>query len=399
MKKLTTLLFVLLLGIQLIAQNPEFTKSELKIIKKSTKLYDKKKYGEAIKILEPVANNHKKNATLWNNLCLMYEQQYYSFKSLGNFTISGGDGSSDALIQELTEMLNGGYYKKQYILTLRKATLYHNDLESVGMKLRALLIDSRYPVDTAVSKSGKNHFNTAESYFMKADYPNAIKYYKKALDSDPDYYKAYLYLGDCYYQNGKLEEAEEIFKECADSFPNLMEPIKFYFDAQYNQKDFGKAYESALRALFVYPDIGMQLKFDRVCTKLNKSYNQHWFSRTQLPNALKAVNAPEAPGTWKYYQEGFEKIREYTDTLTGVIRPNSLTNLRYAEEYCWSYMLANCDASKFEFARKMQAKGMLDCYVLFSLFHVDNYDQYLDLVKTNPTKLKKYIEEELLSKP
>jgi tetratricopeptide (TPR) repeat protein len=398
MKKFILLLLSLFLFAGSFSQEDVFTKEEHAKMKKVKKLYEKKKYSDAITLLEPIVLDHKKNKALWENLCLCYSRQYHEFRGLGNFTISVDSGTNPETAKMLTDLFSGGLFRNEYINCMRRATLMCGGLEMIGAELRAMVIDSRFRVDTGISEAARKNFNKAETCFAQQDYTNAAKYYNKALKTDPDYYKAYLYLGDSYYQNGEFEEAEDIFQECADTFPCLLEPIKYYYDAVYHQKDYKKAYDIALRALFVCPDIGMLEKFDRVCSDLGMKFKQHWMSRTNLPNKPSGNNSEIETAPWKYYREAYDLVREYVDTVTGILRPNSVTKARYLEEYCWSYMLEKTDKSKFEFARKMKDKGMLDCYVLFSLFHVDLYDQYTDLVKNNSAKLKKYIEEELIEK-
>jgi tetratricopeptide (TPR) repeat protein len=398
MKKLIIICAGLILFFNSSAQYSDLNDQENKDMVKVSKFIEKKNYDDAIKLMEPIVMNHKKNKAYWTELCQLYGAKYNSTKLVFTITTDGKDEESVKLVNDMKTLLNGAKEQKKYIDIMRKATLMCGDLEIVGAMLRVEVIDSRHLVDTDISEKGKKYFKMAESYFGQRDMVNAIKYYKKALDSDPNYYKAYLYLGDAYYLNKEYEEAEAIFQECSDSFPDLIEPIKYYYDAMYKQNDYKKAYEVALRGLMVYPDIGMQLKFETVCTQLDKSYKQHWMSRNYFPNKIKSKNSKIETAPWKYYREAFDSIKPYADTLTGVLRPNPITKAHYMEEYCWSYMLDKADKSKFEFARQMKEKDMLDCYVLFSLFHVDVYDQYKDLSKTNPQKLKKYIEQELVGK-
>lgn len=397
MKKLSIIYFSLFLFYHSPGQYSDLNGQENKDMVKVNKYFEKKKYAEAIDLLEPIVLSHKKNKDYWTTLCRLYAAKYNASKLNFTVTTDSKDAESSKLINELMSLMNGAGEHKEYINIMRKATLLCGNLEIVGAMLRVEVIDSRYAVDTNISEKGKKNFKMAETYFSQRDMMNAIKYYKKALDADPDYYKAYLYLGDAYYLNKEYEEAETIFQECSDSFPDLVEPIKYYYDVMYMQGEYKKAYELALRGLMVCPDIGMQLKFDAVCTQLDKSYKQHWMSRNYFPNKIKGRNSEIESEPWKYYRDALDSIRPYADTLTGLLRPNPLTKTKYPEEYCWSYMLEKSE-SKFEFARQMKAKGMLDCYVLFSLFHVDIYDQFKDLSKCNPQKLKKYIEEELVGR-
>jgi hypothetical protein len=87
----------------------------------------------------------------------------------------------------------------------------------------------------------------------------------------------------------------------------------------------------------------------------------------------------------------WEKIKPYTDEKGIVKTGNPLTKQRYAEAYCWEYMLEKSNDESLNYARKMQKENTLDCYVLVSLYNYDLYTQTQDLIQRNPDKVKTFL--------
>ena len=95
---------------------------------------------------------------------------------------------------------------------------------------------------------------------------------------------------------------------------------------------------------------------------------------------------------WIAYLKALNDIKPYCNSNGIIIKQNDLTTSKYAEVYAWEKLLeAAPNDPKFETARKMKTKGYLDCYCLFSLYHVDNQAQYRDFVSNNRSKWMAYI--------
>lgn len=130
-----------------------------------------------------------------------------------------------------------------------------------------------------------------------------------------------------------------------------------------------------------------------------KNYDLHWMPREVLPNSfIKTLSSkndyqlkPLASSFWKYYTEAFDKIKAHCNGSC-ILPDNDPSKQKYVEVYAWEYMLSKSQSPDLDFARKMQQKEYLDCYVLLSNFHYDLLDQYRDFVPANKVKIRGYFE-------
>lgn len=179
-------------------------------------------------------------------------------------------------------------------------------------------------------------------------------------------------------------------------YPNKLEPRKYLVDAYINMDLWEDAEKACIEAIFVYPGSGMFDKLAYIVQNQNLRLNKHWMIRNFEPNVAFSEQNQLSEEPWKYYREAKEKILPYCDSLGIIIKPNTLTEQKYLEAYCWEYMLDNSKDEKLDFARSMQKKGFLDCYVLLSMYHFSVYKQYTDFSANNKEKLTEYIKTYLI---
>jgi hypothetical protein len=288
------------------------------------------------------------------------------------------------------------------IKTMRTATLVCDDAESSAMLLRNFLVDPK--VDTAVSEKAKELFSQAEEEFRNNNFGKAAELYQKAIDVQPDYFKASLYLGDSYYGMHNYLEAINYFKRAIDRFPTMLEPRKYLSDAYSGEGLYKEAIEEGIKALCVYPDVNM-------LTKVRQLMYEH--ERKRTPGPIKRYVFPfgnersageiygdgkedkklkmlkKEAAHWEYYMAAGTNLKG-NYTKEGINRTNQ--GQRYLEIACWEEMLKFSKAPELELARSMQAIGMLDCYVFITCFHQDFYPQFKDFASTNSEKIKLYFE-------
>jgi len=280
---------------------------------------------------------------------------------------------------------------------MRQATLVSIDAARSSQWLRVFFIDPE--VDTAVSKKALKYFNDAEKEFEAKNYASAAKLYKRAVDEQPDFYKASLYMGDAFYFMGNYTEAIKSFKAAVEKFPNLLEPRKYLTDAYSKEHLFDKALEEAIHTMSVYPDVSMYMKLDDAAYLNNKTLGMKWIPRGVFPNRIvpdssdilyKDPNSKPATAPWTYYQAALASVKDYCNDKGVIVKQNSLTESKYLEVYSWEQMLKNSSDPILDNAKQMQKDGYLDCYVLITCFHYDFYDQYTDFVSNNQKKIDEY---------
>src|SRR5690606_35572773 len=113
-----------------------------------------------------------------------------------------------------------------------------------------------------VSSKAIKFFNKAEEEFKNKNYNKAGEYYQRAIEYQPDFYKALLYLGDTYYFMNNYIEAINKFKQCSEKYPHFLEPRKYLVDAYRKEGLYDKSYEEAIEAVLVYPDLSMFAKME-----------------------------------------------------------------------------------------------------------------------------------------
>ncbi len=389
--------------------------AEIKL-EKVNDLLKKNKIDAADKKLVKLLEEYPSYGYAWDLLAKIRNYQYRESKKVpnifDNLTVvtkdSLGNEIEDTLGENLMNILAQMSPEKKaynnYIYTLRQAMLYSDNAYNSSIYLRMALRDIE--VDTALGTKELNYFNKAENEFVAKNFNKAAKYYQRALDINPDFYKALLYLGDSYYSLENYIEAIKKFKTCADRYPNLLEPQKFLVDAYYNEGLYEEALKESIRCIAIYPDLSTLQRLEDAAFELNKKPSFRWMPRETFPNVISKdsttfvdeENQPqiETSAHWDIYTEAIDKVKPFSSS-TGLIEDgNEFAPYVYLEMYGWEQMLKESEHESLEVARKMKALGYLDCYVFLSRFHDDLYPQYRHFVENNMEKVIKYYNDVVL---
>ena len=378
----------------------QISSKELRQIKKAEKYFDQGKYDEAIEKMEPIISNHKDDGRLWDFYVELHFQRYrknqafveqlaFSLQELNSTTEDGKTITMEISTDDhfgLDELIDVCYESTRYIENIVRSGIY----------LRNFLIDQ--PVDTAVTQDAKDYFNVAEHLVQINDYGQAISYYDSALQIHPEYYKASLYLGDCHWLSGRPNEALEYFKKAIEKRPDLLEPRKYLTDAYIDIEKYDLALEACIEGIIAYPDSDMFRRLQTISNKLGYYYSRYWKPRNFQLNNLNLDQTAIDHEDWKYYREAKEKIAPFCNNKGLITKENELTDQNYLEAYCWEYMLSKSKSPDFNFARKAQSMGYLDCYALVSMYHISIYPQFRDLADKDPSKIKEFVRLLLMKK-
>ena len=366
-------------------------------------LKDEPTYGEGWDLLTDIRHQQYQNSKSTN--AMLGGKSLFS----GNFTITTTDkdgkvvkGGNDSLAQELRAMLTSidpvkrAFSKFNY--TARKATMLTRTAFGASAYLRIYNVDLE--IDTNLNEQALKYFNDAEKEFEDKNFNKAANLYRQAIEQQPDFYKARMYLGDCYYFMNIYNEAVTAFKASRDKFPFLLEPRKYLTDCYWKLTAYDKATEEAINSMTVYPDYIMMAKMENMAYMDHHNVSIKWTARGVLPNRLKRKEGfndySEAgddvtTGPWTSYVAAGDAISSYCDSSGMIVKANSLTTSPYMEVYSWEQMLKkNPDDKSLDEARKMQKQGYLDCYVLVSCFHYDIYQQYHHFATNNKEKIIAY---------
>jgi tetratricopeptide (TPR) repeat protein len=391
-----------------------------KKLNKAKDLVEKEKFDDADKYLEKVLADNPEYGDGWDYLAKirykLYKDAKQSDNLFNNMTITTkdkdgkeikDDSLSNSLLNLLTNIKPSKKAFNKYIFTMKKALLTSNTAGYCSVILRNYYVDES--VDTAVSKKAIKYFNEAEEDFGKKNYDKAAKSYKRAIEEQPDFYKASMYLGDAYYFMENYIEAIKYFKESAEKFPSMLEPRKYIVDAYAKEGLYKESLEEAINCMGVYPDVGMFEKLEDAAYLNNKKIDIKWTPRGCFPNTIKDTSKTdfneyteekkvEVKAPWTLYQGALEKIQKDCDD-NGIIKgTSSLTKSKYMEVYSWEEMLKNSTDPSLDEAKRMQKDGYLDCYVLVTCYHFDIYEQYKDFAAHNKARITEYYNKYIISK-
>ena len=367
----------------------QISNKETKTITKAIKLYDKKEYEKAIKKLAPVLETHKYNHKLWEINIEFYHQYYLKTYNSVSFLMdalqSVNEGKSGTNFSVSSDK-NFGF--DNFISQCYRCTRLIENATTSNVYLRNYLID--VPVDTAISEDAIIAFHNAEREFRNENYSKAIEHYNKALKIEPNYYKASMYLGDCYWKIGKPGKAVGYFNEAVKIQPTLLEPRKYVTDTYFVMAHFEKALTACIDGIIAFPDSDMFRRMSDICYRKDWKFDRHWMPREFEINKINSVQDSVIITPWNYYREAKSKIEAFCDDNGVIIRENSLTKQHYMEAYCWEYMLSKTEDKQFSFAKKAMNGGYLDCFVLVSMYHISLHSQFEDLAKNNTSKIRSY---------
>jgi tetratricopeptide (TPR) repeat protein len=104
--------------------------------------------------------------------------------------------------------------QEEYLSELNKAKQFY-DLGDFSISLKILLDLEKKQV-----KDKEVYYYTGRNYFDLSDYNNAEKYFKKALDLDPDYLDPYLGLSNIKINQNKPDQALEFVEKALTLYPD-----------------------------------------------------------------------------------------------------------------------------------------------------------------------------------
>ncbi|MEP6789289.1 MAG: tetratricopeptide repeat protein, partial [Acidobacteriota bacterium] len=100
---------------------------------------------------------------------------------------------------------------------------------------------------------GDKYFQQAEAVFAQSKYDEAIKLYQKALDADPKFYDAALYIGDCYVSKQDWDNAEKSYQKAIAIDPNRETAYRYSATPFMKQKNYDTALDRYIEAYITDP--------------------------------------------------------------------------------------------------------------------------------------------------
>ncbi len=120
-----------------------------------------------------------------------------------------------------------------------------------------LLVIFLLPVLLASAQSTKKLVRKGNKAYEKNAYSDAEVNYRKALEKKPDYAKGAFNLGDVFYQQNHLKEADSLFTEVTTTAKSSDEKAKAWYNkgnTLIKQKNYQKSIDAYKNALLLKPD-------------------------------------------------------------------------------------------------------------------------------------------------
>lgn len=138
--------------------------------------------------------------------------------------------------------------------TLARQALDKNDLDFVANEVLlnldgASMGSAHQPKPDAISA-----FNEAETAYGAMQWDKAASAYKRALDLDPQFTNAALYLGDVYYMQKQYSQAEPWFRKATEMEPRYARAWRFLTDCLGHMDRVKDAYSACLGAIAAQPN-------------------------------------------------------------------------------------------------------------------------------------------------
>ena len=206
--------------------------------------------------LEVAENTAKKSLTLAENNHTNSQNLLKSIKCYHSGCNSLNNSGWNIAIGKFQESINLEPIFTEAHCGLSKAYLEVGKLEAAkGAAEEALRLRDEYPEALTLLKLVKmRYYYNGEKCFNRKNYDQAILEFQKAVEIDPNFTGAHLYLGKTYFQLGNLEEAEKETREVLEVNRNYEHAKELLKEIKQKHKEQGddyrkqKVYEKALKS-------------------------------------------------------------------------------------------------------------------------------------------------------
>lgn len=285
----------------------------------------------------------------------------------------------------------------EYLFALREASLKSKSIRSDG-NLRIMFLE--YDPDTMVVDSAHvmmyaaayDELNNKQLKTAKEKLDELIQFFPESYNINMSFYLYY------YYKN-EMDSAKDYLKKTINLYPQQIEPRENLAKIYFGEGNIYRAKQQIEELMCLFPGQDMKGYYSEVLYVEDKKLVEQRVIRPIFPNQV-GVYYPLKKNHWKDYQEAKLKVEPFSEP-SGLIKKNDITDDRYLEVYSWKKMLEKNKDNKpkeLEFAYKMQEKGLLDCYIFYSNYHIDFAIQAQEFTSSeeNRERMKKFVKEYLV---
>ena len=258
---------------------------------------------------------------------------------------------------------------------------------------------------------GDVYFQQAETAFVQSNYDEALKLYRKALEADPKYYKAALYIGDCYVQKQEWDNAETAYQQAISIDPLRETAYRYSGTPLMKQKKFDLALDRYIEAYITEPYSDLSVRGITQWAEITGARLGH--PKVDIPKfgygpdgkpstVMNETSLTEGSKAWLAYSltrdawhkqkfaKAFPNEKTYRHSLQEEVDAIRET-LKSAKEQKLSH-------PHFDILQKLDNEGLLEAYVLLAMPDDGIAQDHPAYLKDNRAKLRQYVRNYVIHK-
>lgn len=225
------------------------------------------------------------------------------------------------------EVCKEGLYCLRRDISEEEQKKYENARDKLSLALADLYAKMGDPsrADSLFSQIIQKNPEDANSYDLYASYlrdqgkiDEAIKYYKKAYQYEPDNKGLAFRLGDAYFEAGRYRDAVKFFKNAKDAFEGDIDVIKKLAESYMELEEYQSAIKQYREIIEIAPKhVGSRIKIGNAYVKLNQYSNakEYYLEALEIePDNISIyyqlinleLSRNNLSGVRKYINEGFD---------------------------------------------------------------------------------------------
>lgn len=201
------------------------------------------------------------------------------------------------------------------------------------------------------NQAGAYYGLSLSNELLEGDIFYSIENYKKAIDIDPHYDRAYYYLGHLYDKVGQLENAKKCFQKCIELDPYDYVSYNDLGSLYENKGEYEIALEMVEQSLFISPTYGRALfNMGVICREMGKSalaMDYYEKSLEEFHSSDLFLNMSAIYIEWKEYERAIQILD------CGMQDFNDSVNLHYNKACCLN-LLGHCKEALEELKSAIQ---------------------------------------------
>lgn len=279
---------------------------------------------------------------------------------------------------------------------------------------------SKYLPFVPNSPAARKSFDEAEAHFAQSDYKEAMVDFSRTTQAEPGFGKAYLYMGDCLFATGRIEEALQLYQQAIAKCPLDAAAYRFAADALGRLGRANEAGQYLVASLLADPEYPVIWKSLQDSARAQgKSLERH-SAVIPLPFLLVTPNVAnydekvfddvpaETVPAWREYVRN--KILWRQEKFARAFPNAAFYTATFEEEYDsldkligkWSALKKENPSLRDEgldFLRQLSIDGQLESFVYLELFTEEYRPSYERWKKQNMDKASAYVARYLLGSP